>query len=146
MACRPEPAPGHCTSADALGLQGGVENEEKQKMFDYFSKCFGKKNAVKWDATKFPHVGRGDSDTGNRSPWSWEPGTPKNHQKSMSKFRLRGNPWAPPPHSYPRGGVYCWIAPTLRDHAISHRVARSVSKRILDFRNNLSPWLREFTR
>ena len=95
-------------------------------------------------ATKVLLVG-GDSDTGNRSPWSWEAWTPKN-QKSMSESRLRGSPWAPPPHSYPRGGVYCWIAPTLRDHAISHRVARSVSKRILDFRNNLSPWLREFTR
>ena len=64
----------------------------------------------------------------------------------MSKSRVRGSPWAPPPHSYPRGGAYCWIAPTLRDHAISHRVVRYASKRILDIWNNLSPWLREFTR
>ena len=39
-------------------------------------------------------------------PWSWEPGTSKNHQKSMSKFGVRGGSLAT---SLP-GGCLHWLA------------------------------------
>ena len=42
MVGRPEPAPGRCASADALGLQGGIENEEKHKNVGFFFDLFEK--------------------------------------------------------------------------------------------------------